>query len=201
MRRRRKRKCCGCGDRFEPAACNRGKQRHCGKPACRRLGAQSSQKKWLSGNRDYFRGSENILRVQQWRKANPGYWRGKSGVLKGSALQENCIAQVADRQQVILTLNDLVLQESWITQPFVLAGLISTISGLALQEDLAAFVVNLQKVGREILGTGPGTLPAKPTDPDHEEKNHQYGASSARPAPVQLGRSPPDPAPVATGLP
>jgi hypothetical protein len=54
----------------------------CQEPLLKRLYNQQtnySQKRWLQKpeNQDYFRGSQNVQRVQRWRKANPGYWRRK----------------------------------------------------------------------------------------------------------------------------
>ena len=46
--------------------------------ACRRVSKAASQARWLGRpkNRDYFRGPENVARVQAWRAADPGYGRG-----------------------------------------------------------------------------------------------------------------------------
>jgi restriction endonuclease len=59
---------------------NKKRNKYCLKPECRKASKTESQQKWLqkSKNRDYFRGSWNVLRVQEWRKAHPGYWRQKS---------------------------------------------------------------------------------------------------------------------------
>ena len=40
-----------------------------------RVPKEASQKRWLRKpeNQNYFRGPENVRRVQEWRIANPGY--------------------------------------------------------------------------------------------------------------------------------
>ena len=38
-------------------------------------GRQSEALAQKDDNRDYFRGQDNVLRVQHWREAHPRYWR------------------------------------------------------------------------------------------------------------------------------
>ena len=61
--------CLHCRKFFVPNYRNRGRQKYCSSPACRRASKQLSQRRWLSqpGNQDYFSGPENVKRVQQWR--------------------------------------------------------------------------------------------------------------------------------------
>ena len=69
-------KCLHCGTFFIPDPRNRHHQQYCGEPECRRASKAASQRRWQSRpeNADYFRGAENVARVQAWRKAHPGYW-------------------------------------------------------------------------------------------------------------------------------
>ena len=77
MKRIEKEKCRHCRRLFVPDPRNRDRQKYCSSPPCRKASKSASQKKWLRkpGNRDYFKGPENVERVREWRKKNPGYWK------------------------------------------------------------------------------------------------------------------------------
>ena len=64
-----KRKCKNCHKLFRPDSRNKAKQKYCSQA--------DSQKGWLAKkeNQDYFKGADNVKRVQEWRGKNPGYWR------------------------------------------------------------------------------------------------------------------------------
>jgi hypothetical protein len=131
-------KCLHCNEqhRFDPR--NRGRQCFCGKPDCRRASKATSQREWVSRaeNQNYFRGAENCERVRQWRLAHPGYWRNKRPALE-SALQDPSIPQVTEKQTLEPSGIFHALQDPWISQPALLVGLISVMTGHALQEDIA----------------------------------------------------------------
>jgi len=81
MRQSRKPKCPHCRQLFRPDPRNVTRQKDCSQPECRKASKAASQKKWLEkpANHDYFQGTDNTCRVQQWRKCHPGYWRNKHG--------------------------------------------------------------------------------------------------------------------------
>ncbi len=56
------------------------RQRYCARPSCIKASRGAAQKRWLrkAENRDQFKGSANLVRVQDWRTINPGYWRKKT---------------------------------------------------------------------------------------------------------------------------
>jgi hypothetical protein len=60
------RKCGHCKQFFVADARQRGRQRYCAAPECRRASRAASQERWLGRpeNRDYFSGPENVARVQ-----------------------------------------------------------------------------------------------------------------------------------------
>jgi hypothetical protein len=66
---------------------NRHTQRYCAKAKCRKASKAAAQANWLNKaeNRSYFRGPENVERVQSWRERHPGYWResGASSTVGG----------------------------------------------------------------------------------------------------------------------
>ncbi len=195
MKRRRKRKCLGCGVGFHPSPQNRDKQRFCGKSECALKSARASQRRWRSKNPDYFKGPENVLRVRRWRERNPGYRRRKKGGLNAEVLQEDWIAQSVVHKSDNAELNRFALQEDWFLQTPFIVGLIANLSGNALQEDIAVGLRNLHKRGQEILGIRSGVATNPIMQVAHEKEDHQPGAFAAGSGPIQLGRPPPGPPP------
>ncbi len=85
-------KCCHCRRLFVLDHRNRTRQNYCNREPCRKASKTASQKKWLSKteNKGYFRGSDNVKRVQEWRKNNPGYWKRTKC---STALQDSLMTQ------------------------------------------------------------------------------------------------------------
>jgi len=125
----KRRTCKHCGMVFLPDPRNATRQRYCSNYQCRKASKASSQKRWLEkpDNQDYFRGPDNVERVQRWRKDHPGYWRRKP---------KN---------------KPTALQDSLILQPAVFIGLLSQLTGFALQEDIAMVARRMQQLGNDIL--------------------------------------------------
>jgi hypothetical protein len=149
-------KCLHCRRLFIPDYRNRGRQKHCADPECQAFRQQANQQRWLSQpeNRDYFRGPDNVKRVQQWRAEHPDY--GKRQRRKPRrALQEPCSEQVAVKQEVVspTTPPDArpALQELCQVQTPLLVGLIAQFSDTALQEDIVTYTRRLIAKGRDIL--------------------------------------------------
>ena len=146
MRPGSKAKCLNCKEFYCPDYRNRERQRFCGKAQCRKASKTQSQGLWLEQpeNQNYFRGTENTARVQRWRKEHPGYWRSKSPApeaLQGACtvpLQETCFMQSVEDQPLTSSLPAFALQDGCLMQPAVLVGLISLLTGSALQEDIEA---------------------------------------------------------------
>ena len=158
------RRCCHCGDWFQPHARNAYHQRYCPKPECRRASKRSSQRKWSRKNRGYFRGQVNVRRVQEWRRARPGYWKrtgAKAPEGPADALQDLLIAQGYDREGVA-TFRDCLFQE--ISRPLqdllnaqchALVGVASLLSGEPLQENLGEILTACYERGQRIgVATG-----------------------------------------------
>jgi hypothetical protein len=156
MINRRRRKCRHCGALFRPDPRNLRHQRYCAKLPCRRASKAESQRRWLAkpDNRDYFRGSENVERVQAWRAAHPGYWR-RSTPNPGTALQAHSLTQVTESNKKSASLTASPLQELCGAQPLVLMGLIAQLTGAALQEDIAEASRRLQHLAHDILNASP----------------------------------------------
>src|SRR6516162_9450788 len=117
-----KRKCLCCGDFFPPDHRNVRHQRYCSKPASRQ-------------------------RVKDWRKRNPGYWRKKNSSSQ-VPLQEVFQAQVAHNEEPSPKEAPNALQDLFSMEPAVVVGLISMMTGSALQEDIVSTVGVLVRKGR-----------------------------------------------------
>ena len=160
-----KRKCLCCGEFYPPDHRNVRHQRYCSKPACRKESKAQSQRRWLQSpeSQNYFRGPENCQRVKDWRKRNPGYWRKKKSLTQGP-LQE--VFQTQPSQNEALTFKRVpdALQDLFSMQPAVVVGLISMMTGSALQEDIVSTVGVLVRKGRDILGMNPGSETTRPND-------------------------------------
>jgi hypothetical protein len=158
MNAKTKYKCLHCSEIHLCDFRNRGRQRYCPKPECRRVSKACSQRQWVSRpeNQNYFRGSENSERVRQWRREHPGYWRKKKAG-REDALQETCPAQGSVGHEVEISAPAGALQDICFSQPALLVGLISVMTGHALQEDIAASTRWFLSRGEDILRMKPGS--------------------------------------------
>ena len=182
----RRRKCRCCKELFLADYRNGYHQLYCSKPLCRAASKQASQRRWLSqsANHDYFRSRENVARVQQWRQAHPGYWKQKSappGKAQSPEPQDlgSGSPLVTQPRQTPVALQDFCLAD----HP-VFIGLISMVTGVALQEDIALTTRKLEARGRDILG-----LALQDTSPpvyDHQTFD-STGAAAPRAPGLQLG--------------
>jgi hypothetical protein len=187
-----KRKCQHCREFFVPDYRNVGRQRYCSTPFCKQASKADSQRHWRQKpeNHDYFRGPDNVKRVQLWRQVHPGYWRRPTPKASEApdALQETLTPQEAPTQSVSEPLEappQNALQDSFFLQPAVFVGLIAQLTGVALQDDIAAMVRRLQQLGRDILDRSPPL-----TGGDFNEQTPDFSHPPApRAAAVQLGGS------------
>ncbi len=193
MKLMRKKKCCHCGELFRPDPRNYQKQRYCSEPGCRKASKAASQKKWVEKNPDYFRSKENVLRVQEWRKANPDYSKRKhdlSDLQDGAgALQDLFIEKDKEKQSFTDHLRDLALQDLLIAQPAVFIGLIAHFSGNTLQDDIAAYINRMIKLGQDILNSSNFNQGGS----YDSEISHLSGESPPGTRTIQLDRSSSDP--------
>jgi hypothetical protein len=151
-----KRKCKHCQTFFAPDPRSARRQYYCSKPACRQASKDASQRRWLHkpGNRDYCRDPTHVERVRQWRKAPPGSWRRQASRAP-HALQEDLTPQEQQNQSLDTGLTPHALQDVFFMQPTVVVGLIAHLTGLTLQDDIAATARRLQQLGRDILCGSP----------------------------------------------
>jgi len=158
MARGIRRKCKHCHKLFRPDARNRYHQRYCSAAACRAVSKAASQGRWLAApeNQGYFRGPENVARVQAWRSRHPQYWR-RSGRGGSSALQDLSKAQATESSVESGRSGYAALQEISLAQPAVLIGLIAHLVGTPLQDDIVRTTGRLVRLGRDILANSPET--------------------------------------------
>ena len=158
MARPGKLKCLFCGAMFGADPRNARHQKYCSAVDCRKASKVASRRAWLAKpeNQDYFRGPENVARVQVWRAAHPGYWRRPAGhrarvPTVAVALQDLCPAQtleiIGESQPVLQS----ALQDLLLDQPAVLVGFIAHFTGSALQDDIARSARRLVELGHDIL--------------------------------------------------
>ena len=153
-----RRKCKCCHKLFRPDQRNRARQHYCPAPACRVASKAASQARWLSKpeNQDYFRGPENVARVQAWRSRHPGYWR--KGRPDDAALQDVITAQAFDLTKETGEVARPPLQDVLSAQPAVLIGLIAHLTGTPLQDDIVRTAGRLLRLGQDILATSAAGL-------------------------------------------
>ena len=182
--------CCNEVERSEPRSV--GRQRYCGKEACRKASKAASQRRWVERpeNAGYFRGKENCERVRRWRAAHPGYWKKKPG--EGgkrderrpdeAQATEGKPVEACEEECVALQDSCAALQEVCAPQVALLVGLISILIGDAQQDAIAASARRFLGRGRDILSMRPGGYPI---GEDHENKDdHLPREGEARAAPV-----------------
>ena len=149
-------KCPHCQKFFVPDYRNRGRQKYCSAPECQAISKRSSQAHWLGKpeNRDYFRGAENVKRVQQWRAEHPDYGKGRARKPR-PALQETCSEQGPVAQALVPKpapqVSRPALQELCEVKTPLLVGLIAQFTDAALQEDIVAYTRRLIARGQDIL--------------------------------------------------
>ena len=155
-RQLRARKCHCCNEFFRPDYRNGHQQVFCPKLPCRKASKAASQRRWLSqpANRDYFRGAENVRRVQQWRQAHPDYGKKKSAPPAPSQATE---PQEVAPSSLLVTAPPTTgaLQDNCLSDHPVFIGLLSMVTGSTLQEDIAGIARKLEARGRDILGASP----------------------------------------------
>jgi hypothetical protein len=187
-------KCLHCKELFVPDYRNRGRQKYCSAAECQSVSKRRSQQRWLSQpeNQDYFRGSDNVQRVQQWRAEHPGYWKRPSRHPRRT-LQETCPeasqGQVAVPQELIHKeapqVSRPALQELCEVKTPLLVGLIAQFTDAALQEDIVAHTRRLIARGQDILDQ-PSRRSTKGNSVYDAKENPATGPVAAGAGAVQL---------------
>lgn len=151
--------CSNCNELYLPDARNRYHQKYCTKPQCRKASKQDAQRRYLSSEKgsECFSGEYNKHRVREWRKAHPGYWKRKKvqpaepPVALQDVLHPQVIEKIENKDTHEIYRNH-ALQDLCFLQPALIIGLISTLTGTTLQDDIATTSRRLIDSGRDILG-------------------------------------------------
>lgn len=114
-----------------------------------------ARKRWRRDNPDHFKGLANLVRVQDWRKENRGYWRRRTRV--GQYMLRGPLGDAA---------RQCALQHVIDTHFSLVVGLVSRLSGSALQHEIANEMRRLMLLGHGII-TQTATGSAAPEKSDH----------------------------------
>jgi hypothetical protein len=190
MRQSRKPKCPHCRQLFRPDPRNVTRQKDCSQPECRKASKAASQKKWLEkpANHDYFQGTDNTCRVQQWRKCHPGYWRNKHG--QSEPLQDSFSPNSVKKQDFTRQLSSHALQDLLSAQHLVFLGLLAQLTGSPLQDDIVTIGRRLQQLGQDILNQ---PFCCKGGQHDNRQSPHLSTPDPQGSRTIQLGGSPSGP--------
>lgn len=190
MRKSRKPKCVHCKQLFGPDPRNVKRQKYCSQPECRKASKAASQKKWLEKpeNQDYFHGTDNTSRVQQWRSRHPGYWRKKHG--QPEPLQDFLSPILVEKQEVTKQLPNHALQELLRAQPLVFLGLLAQLSGSPLQDNIVSLGRHLQQLGQDIVNQ---PIYYRGGQHDSRQSSHLSTHDPPGSGTIQLGGSPSGP--------
>ena len=139
--------CLHCQEEFRPDHRNIGRQKYCSKPECQKASKAVSQSRWLGKpeNQDYFKGPDHVQRVREWREKHPGYWK------RPHALQDTCKSKPVENEEKTGQSQASPLQDILTGQHPVLIGLISSLTGSTLQEDIVRTAIRFVQLGQDIL--------------------------------------------------
>jgi len=141
------RRCAHCGRLFAVDPRLKKLHRFCSRPACAKASRRAAQKKWLksNGGKAFFRGMENVQHVRNWRERTPQYWkrnRRHHGARPGAF-------RLTRRLKAVL--KSVALQDTIDTRLALEIGIISRLSGAALQDTIAREMRATMLLGRAIL--------------------------------------------------
>lgn len=143
-------RCKNCGNYFYPDNFNRHHQRYCSRLECRNASNAASSRayrKKQSKNAKFRR--QESERVKRWQRKNPNYWKNQQ---KSSQKNEKNkilrdFAQVEKLHSDVVVLRDIAkLQDA------VLKGVIVTLTGDVLRDDINTFIRQMYDKGNEVSG-------------------------------------------------
>jgi hypothetical protein len=154
-KRYRKQKCLYCKGYFIPDPRNKHHQKYCSKPQCRQASKKAAQQRWLSSEKGagYFSDPYHVNRVQQWRREHPGYW--KNTIARGIEPLQDVLSSQHNDIKGVTSIRDVLaqnaLQDISFLQPALFIGLIASLTGSTLQDDIATTTRRFIDSGRDIL--------------------------------------------------
>ena len=151
----RKIRCKHCMDYFYPDNYNRHHQRYCCKDnKCRKASRAASSKEYRKKkSEDTQFCQKESARVKLWQSKNPNYWKNRQKsskkVEKNNFLRD--FAQVEKLHSEMMVLRDFAK-----LQHVVLTGVIVTLTGDVLRDDINSFIRQMYDKGNEVSGMVPG---------------------------------------------
>ena len=143
---KRTRRCAHCGQRFTINPRVGKRHRFCAKAECIKTSRLVARKRWLrKGGRQYFGGSVDTQRVRTWRQMNPQYWRRRSRIRRRRR------SDYVLTKRLAATLRYVALQDLIDTHLALKIGMISHLTGSALQDVIAKEIRRLMLRGHAIL--------------------------------------------------
>lgn len=149
-------RCKNCGNYFYPDNFNRHHQHHCSRVECRKASNAASsrayRKKQSQDSASTFCCRESE-RVKLWQSKNPNYWKNRQKSSK--KVKQNKVLR--DFAQVEKLHSDMVaLRDFAKLQHVVLKGVIATLTGDVLRDDINSFIRRMYDKGNEVSGKVPG---------------------------------------------
>lgn len=147
-------RCKNCGNYFYPDSFNRHHQSYCSRLECRSASNAASSKAYRKKKSQdaQFRHQESA-RVKRWQQENPDYCKNRrkssKKVEKNRVLRD--IAQVEKLHSDVGVLRDIANLQS-----VVMEGLIVTLTGDVLRDDIGGFIRQMYDKGQEVSGREPG---------------------------------------------
>jgi hypothetical protein len=153
--RTKTRSCAHCGQRFTINPRLGKRHRYCSRPECIKVRHRVGHKKWLrkNGGKSYYLGNHNTDRVRDWRRQHPHYWK------KSRRIRRAGRADFVLTKALAAAVRFVALQDSIDTRFALEIGLISRVSGAALQDTIAKEIHRLTLRGYAILRGKSGRLP------------------------------------------
>jgi len=146
-------KCKNCGNYFYPDNYNRYHQHYCGRSECRkasRLACAKTYRKKKSKDKEFRRIESE--RVKCWQRKNRNYWKNRQKsskkVEKNRVLRD--FAQVEKLHRDVSVLRDFAN-----LQCVVIEGLIVTLTGDVLRDDINTFIRRMYDKGQTVSGRLP----------------------------------------------
>ena len=145
--KRRTRNCTHCGTSFAVNPRLGKRHRYCSKPECVKASRRASVKRWLkrNGGPGYFLGQHAKDRVRDWRRDHPRYWR------RAERTKIRAGGRMVVTKQLAAALRYVALQNTIDPHLALGIGIISQLTGGALQNSIAAEIRRLMLRGYAIL--------------------------------------------------
>jgi hypothetical protein len=146
-------RCRNCGNYFYPDKFNRHHQRYCSRLECKKASRFASAQRYRnkkSRDKKFRRGESE--RVKCWQRNNPNYWKNRRKSSK-KAEKNKVLRDIARVEKLHSDVG--VLRDIANLQNIVMEGLIVTLTGDVLRDDIGAFIRQMYDKGQDVSGKAP----------------------------------------------